>query len=114
MGSYEEVVCVARLDDVMNKHLTDLNEPRVFLKMDTQGYDLEVFAGLDSRRGNVCALQSEVSVIPIYEGMSDMKEAIANYEQAGFELAGLYPVTHDEKAAKVIEFDCIMVNARSF
>src|SRR4030095_12017516 len=85
--------------------------PRCFLKMDTQGYDLEVFAGLGRWIEHVVGLQSEVAAIPLYTGMPRMAEAIARYEAAGFELTGLFPLSRDEPTGRVIEFDCVMVHA---
>jgi hypothetical protein len=79
--------------------------------MDTQGYDLEVFAGLGRWGEHVVGLQSEVAAIPLYTGMPRMAEAIARYEAAGFELTGLFPLSRHEPTGRVIEFDCVMVRA---
>ena len=78
--------------------------------MDTQGFDLEVFRGLGAWAEHVIGLQSEVSLLPIYEQMPRMGEAIAEYEKGGFEISGLYPVT-SEADGRVIEYDCVMVRA---
>jgi hypothetical protein len=80
--------------------------------MDTQGYDLEVFTGLGNSYESIFALQSEMSVIPIYDDMPHLTESITFYEKAGFELAGMYPVNLDESSLRVIEFDCFMVNSK--
>ena len=109
--AHRERVAVRRLDDVLDELLGDGPPPRCFLKMDTQGYDLEVFAGLGRWVGHVVGLQSEVAVIALYSGMPRMAEAIACYEAAGFELTGLFPVSHDEPSGRVIEFDCVLVRA---
>jgi hypothetical protein len=81
---------------------------RLFLKMDTQGFDLEAFRGLGDRTSDIVAMQSEVALLPIYEGMPRMPEAVATYEAAGFEISGLYAVNR-EKDGRVIEYDCVMV-----
>lgn len=85
-------------------------EPRIYLKLDTQGFDLEVLKGAEPVLQHVHALQSEVSIKPIYENMPPYAEAIAAYQSHGFELAGLYPV-HADKRGAVIEFDCIMIKS---
>lgn len=87
---------------------SDLSEKRVLLKMDTQGYDVEVFKGLGGSLSNVCCLLSELSVQPIYAGMPTYLDALGVYEKAGFVVTGLYPVSRD-KDLSVIEFDCFMV-----
>jgi FkbM family methyltransferase len=103
----QEVVSVRRLDDVLDEVAPDCTRRRIFLKMDTQGYDLEVFKGLGDKLQHVVAMQSEVSLIPIYEDMPHWIDAISFYEKAGFGVAGLFPVSLD--ACRVIEYDCLMV-----
>lgn len=87
---------------------SELSARRVLLKMDTQGYDLEVFKGLGSCLDNVCCLLSELSVQPIYADMPTYIDALKVYEGAGFTVTGLYPVSRDEDFS-VIEFDCFMI-----
>ncbi|HEU4974008.1 MAG TPA: FkbM family methyltransferase [Baekduia sp.] len=89
------------------------DEVRPYLKLDTQGYDLEVFAGLGDRVQDVVAMQAEVSLLQIYEGMPDMAEAVAAYREAGFDITALYPVSRQSATARVLEFDCVMVRASS-
>ena len=104
-----ERVEVRRLDSLLDEVTTGLPEPRALLKMDTQGYDLEVFAGLGERTEHVVALQSELSVVPIYEGMPHITESLRVYESRGFEIAGFFPVTRDRETLRVVEYDCTMV-----
>lgn len=113
----EQVVDVPlrRLDMILDELLApvvraDAGPPRVFLKMDTQGFDLEVFRGLGDRVREVVGLQSEVALLLIYEQMPRMPEAVAMYEAAGYEISGLYPITR-EPDGRVIEYDCVMVRA---
>jgi hypothetical protein len=40
--------------------------------------------------------------------MTSHTEAIAGLERLGFELSGLFPVTHDRRM-RAVEFDCLMV-----
>ncbi|MGO9528533.1 MAG: FkbM family methyltransferase [Verrucomicrobiia bacterium] len=103
----QEMVSVRRLDEVLDEIAPDYRARRMFLKADTQGFDAEVFKGLGTKVEYIAALQSEVSVIPIYEGMPHWMESIALYERAGFGVVGLFPVSFD--SSRVIEFDCLMV-----
>ncbi len=110
-------VPLRRLDAILDELLAPVvaagvTSPRVFLKMDTQGFDLEVFRGLGDRVRDVVGLQSEVALLLIYEQMPRMPAVLAVYEQAGFELTGLYPVTR-EPDGRVIEYDCTMVRAET-
>lgn len=103
----EEQVSIRRLDDFLSEVIPDLRRRRIFLKVDTQGFDLEVIKGLGEDLNFICALQSEVSILPLYEGMAHWTENIAVYERAGFAIAGMFPVNLD--SLNVVEFDCLMV-----
>jgi FkbM family methyltransferase len=86
-------------------------EPRpnaTYLKLDTQGFDLEVAKGGSETLTRVAALQCEASVVPIYQGMPSYKEAIEFFENRGFTLSGMFPVTLDADL-RLVEFDCVMV-----
>ena len=102
---------VRRLDGILDELLAGLKRPRPFLKLDTQGYDLDVFAGVGDRIAQFVGMQSEVALMPIYQGMPRMAEALAVYEEAGFEIAALYPVSRQTRTARVLEYDCVMVRA---
>ena len=85
-----------------------LVHPRVFLKMDTQGYDLEVIRGATGCLGGIVAMQSEVSVQPLYDGMTHYTDALAHYEELGFTLMHLALVTRGNTHGNVVEYDALM------
>ena len=105
-GTREESIRIRRLDEVLDEIAPRNESKRIYLKLDTQGYDLEVFNGLGDRLRDVVALQSEVSLIPIYENMPHWTESILAYEKAGFCVAAMYPISTD--AGRVVEYDCIL------
>lgn len=106
----KEEVEVHRLDFVLSKIVNNIKNPCFFVKIDTQGNDLQVFSGLGEYVKKVAGLQSEVSVIPIYEGEALMSEALSFYESQGYRITGLFPVSIDRSTFQVIEFDCTMVH----
>ncbi len=119
IGRYEQLrqvtqvdVPVRRLDGLLET-LAEVQGRRLFLKMDTQGYDLEAFAGLGDRVEQVVGLQSEVALLTIYDEMPRLPEALAVYEAAGFAVTGFYPVTREWRTWRVLEFDCVMARAEA-
>ncbi len=104
----EEVV-VRRLDGVLPGLLADLPAGRVYLKMDTQGWDPQVFDGATAVLDRVVALQSELACVPIYDDMPRLPQQWAAYEAAGFESAGVFPVSFDRATVRAIEYDVVMV-----
>jgi hypothetical protein len=107
------MVDVRRLDSVFDEVISGLDSPRIFMKIDTQGYDLPVFRGAGERIADILGLQSEVASVPIYDGMARLPEQVAAYEEAGFETTGMFPVSRDEKTLRVIEFDVVMIRTRA-
>jgi FkbM family methyltransferase len=110
-------VPLRRLDGMLDELLAPLiasgvKNPRLYLKMDTQGFDLEVFRGLGDRVKDIVAMQSEIALLLIYDDMPRMPEALATYEAAGFEITGLYPVTREDDG-RIIEYDVTMVRAET-
>jgi FkbM family methyltransferase len=103
----QEEVEVSTLDHFIERHLSD-KKRRIFLKMDTQGYDLEVFAGARASLDTICCILSELSLIPIYDGMTDYLQALAVYQHKGFSVSGLFPVNRSDDLS-LIEVDCVMV-----
>jgi FkbM family methyltransferase len=104
VATLPETIQVERFDDVI-----DAKGRRIFLKLDTQGYDLQVFAGLGAKLAQIVLLQSEVSLIPLYEGMPHWIESLTVYENAGFQVIGMFPVVRN--SARVLEYDCLMARA---
>ena len=84
---------------------------RPFLKMDTQGHDLNVVAGAGSTLNNFIGLQSELSIIPLYEETPDFKTALGILERAGFALSAIVP-NNAGHFPYLFELDCIMINKR--
>jgi len=71
------------LDSVLKKG----DRPRAdFLKLDVQGYELEVLAGASEALAQVEALLLEVSVLPVNKGCPLFAEVVAFADRAGFQL----------------------------
>ena len=102
-------VQVRRLDGMLDELLEGLERPRPYLKLDTQGFDLDVFAGAGERIEEFVGMQSELPLMQIYEGMPRLPDALSTYEAAGFDVAAMYPVSRQGKTGRVLEFDCVMV-----
>lgn len=95
--------------DAMAGMLPDLGH--IYLKIDTQGFDLEVLEGRREVIAQVPALQTEVSLRPLYLGSPSMETSVAAFGARGFAIADLFLVAanHEHRA---VEFDCLMVRAK--
>jgi FkbM family methyltransferase len=99
-------VDVKVLDEIIPR-LRERGSRNIYLKLDTQGFDLEVLKGAERSLAAVCGLQSEMSVRPIYANMPKYSEVIAFLEQRGFILSGIFP-NNAGHFPLLIEFDCYM------
>ena len=102
-----ERVVLRRLDDVFDEVVPAASR-RIFLKIDTQGYDLEVIDGASAVFDRVTALQIELAVNRIYDASPFYMDVIGSLTDAGFSLTGLYAVNRDP-SLRVVDFDCVMV-----
>ena len=106
-------VDVRTLDEFVRELLPIAAPGRVFVKLDTQGFDLAVLEGAKDTIRDIAAIQTEMSVIPIYEGAPDYVTTIRALESSGFRLAGLMRNNRAGYPLQLIEFDCVVVNRAS-
>lgn len=103
-----EVISLSSLDALE----IPMDWSKTFVKIDTQGHDHTVINGGLNRLKMVPLLQTEVSFLPIYQGMPSCRESLALLADVGFDVLGMFPVSRDD-AGRVREFDCLCLN-RSF
>jgi FkbM family methyltransferase len=106
-GTTRTEVEVRRLDGLLPSLLQHVAHPRVFLKMDTQGFDLEVFRGAENCLHWIVGLQSEISVVPIYSEMPHYLDSLYEYEENGFVLHHLAVVNRTSRQ-DLLELNCFM------
>jgi FkbM family methyltransferase len=112
VATHVETVRVHTLDDVLPRLQKELGFARPYLKLDTQGFDIEVLRGANASLGGIRALQTEASVIGIYKGMPGYMDTIRYLDERGFDITGLYPVSRD-RSLRLVEFDCVMINRQA-
>jgi FkbM family methyltransferase len=103
-------VQIARLDDIYPMLRAKYGFSRPFLKMDTQGYDLEVVAGAEKTLPDFLGLQSELAIRPFYAGAPDWLKSLQIYEKNGFQLSALVE-NNDIQFPELREVDCIMIRS---
>jgi FkbM family methyltransferase len=99
---------VCRLDEVFDEVTSQVRDPRVLLKIDTQGSDLRVLEGAMGVLDRVHALQVEVPLKPIYDGMAPLPELLGLLGELGYELTGVFPLARDPDHLRILELDCVL------
>src|SRR3954466_16365640 len=101
----EERVQVRTLDAVWPELIGE-SAGRVFLKTDTQGWDIHVYRGARRHLDRVLGTQCEVAVQRLYRGMPGYHRSLRYLERRGYALTGIYPVWRDG-ALRIGELDCV-------
>lgn len=100
---------VKRIDEII-EIIADLKKQyhfeNMFLKLDTQGFDLDVFEGATNCLDQIRGIQAEVSMIPIYKKMPTFEISMNVFKSKGFEVSGLYSLS-EKRFPHCVEFDCI-------
>jgi FkbM family methyltransferase len=103
-----EMVRIDRLEDVAQPLLPP---GRLMLKVDTQGYEEEVLAGAGAVLDRACALQVELSLVPLYKGAPSLRRMLEVCESAGFALHGLVPGFHDASSGALLQVDGLFMRS---
>jgi len=100
------------LDTVYPELQRQLRICRPYLKLDTQGYDLEVVKGAFVCLSAMTAVQTEAYVKPIYRDVPSFDTSIRLLREGGFELSAMFRAS-DGAFPLLVDVDCIMVNRRA-
>jgi FkbM family methyltransferase len=100
-----EKVPVARLDSIADRYISPAS--RIFVKIDTQGYELHVLAGATTLLQRVCGVQLEISLVPLYEGSGLFTEIVMKMNELGFGLHGVFDAYTDQHTGRMLQVDGI-------
>lgn len=103
----KQEVPITRLDSIWPEHVSD--DDRAYLKLDVQGFELGVLRGAEESLRRAVAVQTELSLIPLYEDAPGYKEVIEYLESRGFVLAGLEPGHEEPGTGEIVQADGIFV-----
>jgi FkbM family methyltransferase len=85
-----EVPCTT-VDALIDEHDAGAGQGAIFVKIDTQGWERNVVAGMRRHFDRLSCVQMELTFKEIYENSWTYQQAIARMDELGFELAALIP-----------------------
>ena len=97
------MVGVGRLADFV---CADELKPPALLKLDVQGYELEVLKGCDDLLGSFSSVYAECSFVELYRGQVLADDLIAWLRGRDFRLSGVYGVVYDVRG-RAVEADLL-------
>jgi FkbM family methyltransferase len=98
-----EVVSIATLDELRDELLAP--DDRVMLKIDVQGLELDALRGAGSTLEQVLLVETELSLVPLYDDAPLLPEVLSYLQLRGFSLLGLAPVLLDPRSGAVLQLD---------
>jgi FkbM family methyltransferase len=104
-----EKVTLSRLDDEVEKRLN--GETRLFLKIDTQGFEMPVLRGAGALMDRVGLIEVELSLVPLYAGQALLAEVWSNIEAMGFTPIWVEQGFSDAREARLLQVDALFVRA---
>jgi FkbM family methyltransferase len=102
-----QMIAVVRLDEVYSD-LTSSSD-KVFLKIDTQGYELKVLTGADKCLQYISAIQVEMSMKELYEQQPLFHEIYQYLTDRNFKLISLEPSFIDPRSSELLQVDGFFV-----
>lgn len=102
----QETIQVKKLDTVLSQ---SVNADKIFLKIDTQGFESKVLKGAANTLSKVHVLELEMSCVELYESellFDDMKKHI---ESMGFNLCSIESGFADEKSGKLLQIEAVFI-----
>jgi FkbM family methyltransferase len=105
----EQIVDLERLDEHASRFLTP--EGKLIIKIDTQGYEMEVLKGASGLFRQTVGIQVELSLTPLYEGAPSFTDMISFVKLCGFDLFNIVPGFQDERSGRLLQVDGFFVRS---
>ena len=102
-----ETVEITTLDAA--KATDDGDGERLFLKVDTQGFEPEVLAGAAATLSRCAMVELELALVELYSGQALFGEMIELMTEKGFALNDLEPGFRDERGGQLLQVDALFV-----
>ncbi len=102
-----ELTEVITLDSVFSHYRSE--KEKVFLKIDTQGYEKQVLDGTSKCMQYIDVVQLELSLVPLYDTQELYEYFFSRFKNMGFELWSLFPEFINPDTGQLLQFDAIFV-----
>lgn len=100
-------VVVARLDEILSAER--IARP-CLMKLDVQGYELEVLRGSEGLLDSIDELLVECSFVELYEQQALVDDVVAYCRERDFHLAGVFSLAHDS-SGRCLQGDFLFVRS---
>jgi FkbM family methyltransferase len=92
----------------LDSYAGEIDGERVWLKLDTQGYESHVLAGAIEMMNRVAVMQCEFSIVECYADQADYWGLLENLHELGFRIRWVEPGTQMHDSGELLQFDAIL------
>ena len=103
-----EQITVNTLEDVYDDLVK--SHRNIYLKIDTQGFEMKVLKGGKSRLKQIRLIQLEISLTSLYDGESTMFEVLSFMNSLGFVLVSIENGFEDYGRHRLLQIDALFLN----
>jgi FkbM family methyltransferase len=96
---------VERLEDVLSREYTQLEDKRIYLKLDVQGFELSVLQGIGKLLDRIVACQIELSLVELYQNQPSAYEVYTWLLKHGFLLYAVSNTLRDTDTGSLQQVD---------
>ena len=107
----KEVVKINKIDTIFNGFCKD--DDKVFLKIDTQGYEIKVLEGARESINKITGVHLEMSLTPLYEGEALFSNMLFYMKDLGFDLYSLENGFYNKITGQLLQVDGIFFRHRN-
>jgi FkbM family methyltransferase len=101
----QETVKVKRLDTIINGICSRSN--KIFMKIDTQGYEKKVLDGAKNTLKKIDTIQIEMSLVPLYDGELLFHQMHMIMSDLGYGIVSIEPTFLNPTTGQVLQVDAI-------
>lgn len=103
-----ESVKLCKLDTIAPQYINETCKS-IYLKMDVQGFGLQVLEGASQILPRIKGLQIEISLVPLYEGELTLKDMLDKLDRLNYEFYAVIPGFTDMKSGRLLQLDGIFI-----
>lgn len=100
-----ENIQINRLDTIFEKYCD--NAVNIYMKVDAQGYGMEVMKGAEGSLKKIRGIQMEVSLVQLYENEVLLEEMVKYLRERGFSPMSIEPGFADKNTGQLLQADFI-------
>lgn len=104
----KEKILVKKIDTIFDE--LNLENEKIYLKIDTQGYEDKVINGAQNSLKNVSLIQIEMALVQTYEGSLSFDKMSEKLDSLNFKVTSIESGYYDKKTGNLLEVDGIFIN----